>query len=98
MRLSEEAEAEAMEARVFQRSAYISNADFLRDIDQIHDLWHLYYTAPATVNNPHPMNPNAKTFKEWLIHLTPEEYDANVDRYWIESGLKLTREGGENNA
>ena len=93
MRLSDK--AEEMEARHYVRSAYISNADFLADINQIHDLWHLYYTAPASVNNPHPMNPNAKTFKEWLIHLTPEEYDANAERYGIESGLKLSREGGK---
>ena len=81
---------EEREREVYLRSVNIGSQDFLKDLSQVHYLWQLYYSAGAEVNNPHPENPNAKTFKDWLIHLTPEEHEANVERYWIETGL-----GGE---
>ena len=71
---------EREERRVYSRAVNIGSFDFLRDIPQIHYLWQLYYTSPAEVCN-------SKTFKEWLINLTPEEYESNADRYLDETGF-----------
>ena len=78
---------EQEETRVYLRSVNTGSEDFLNDIPQVHFLWQLYYSADAEVNNPHPANPNAKTFKDWLIHLTPEEYELNARRYSLLTGI-----------
>ena len=72
---------EEREKEVYLRSVNIGSQHFLNDLPQIHYLWQLYYSAPAEVNNPHTKNPNAKTFKDWLIHLTPEEYEERMEKY-----------------
>jgi len=77
------------EERVFLRATNLATENFLNDIPQIHYLWQLYYSADAKVNNPHPLNPNAKTFKDWLIHLTPEEYEYHVERYKHQTGWEV---------
>ena len=79
---------EQEESRFYTKAVNIGSKDFLNAIPQIHYLWQLYYSADAEVNTPHPANPKAKTFKDWLIHLTPEEYEVNAERYYFETGFK----------
>ena len=78
---------EQREEQIYIRSVKSGSGDFLRDIPQIHFLWQLYYSAGAKVNRPHPAHPDAKTFKNWLIHLTPEEYEVHVERYRNQGGF-----------
>ena len=80
-------EQQEREKEVYFRSVNIGTRDFINAIPQIHFLWQLYYSATVEVNNPHPENPNAKTFKEWLIHLTLEDYEEQVERYIYETGI-----------
>ena len=70
---------EEREKEVYLRSVNIGSQHFLDDLPQIHYLWQLYYSAGVM---------NSKTFKEWLIELTKEEYEANAERYWVETGLR----------
>ena len=82
---------EKEDARLYLRSVNCGLSAFLQDIGQIEELWQLYYSSDAEVNNP--SNPTGKTFKEWLIHLTPDEFDATADRYEDETGFPIKREG-----
>ena len=77
---------EEEESRVYLRAVNIGSRDFLNAIPQIHYLWHLYYSADASVCNPYAEN--GKTFKEWLIHLTPEQYELDCERYYLQTGIK----------
>mgnify|MGYP001458802546 CR=1 FL=1 len=70
---------EEREREVFLRSVNIGSEDFLKDLPQVHYLWQLYYSAGVS---------NSLTFKDWLIELTEEEYEANADRYWVETGFR----------
>tara|TARA_Y100001972_G_C7414974_1_gene214745 strand:+ start:225 stop:509 length:285 start_codon:yes stop_codon:yes gene_type:complete len=81
-------ETEEMETYIYLRSVSNGVGDFIRAIPEIDFLWQLYYSADAKVNNPHPSNPNAKTFKDWLIHLTPEQYELDCERYYSQTALK----------
>ena len=65
--------------RFYTKAVNIGSKEFLNAIPKIHYLWQLYYSADAE---------NAKTFKDWLIQLTPEEYEDNAERYYFETGFK----------
>ena len=70
---------EEREKEVYLRSVNIGSQDFLNDLPQVHFLWQLYYSSGV---------PNSITFKECLIELTKEEYEANAERYLFETGFR----------
>ena len=72
---------EKEESRIYLRSVNIGSGDFLKAIPQIHYLWQLYYSSPAEVCN-------SMNFKEWLINLTPEDYELNAERYLVETDIE----------
>ena len=79
-------ETEEMETYIYLRSVNTGVGEFIKAIPEISFLWQLYYSADASVNNPYAEN--GKTFKDWLIHLTPEQYELDCERYYSQTALK----------
>ncbi len=79
-------ETEEMETYIYLRSVNTGVGEFIKILPEIDFLWQLYYSADASDNNP--FNKNGKTFKDWLIHLTPEKYELHCERYYSQTALR----------